>query len=222
MIVGMTNASQWLARDFNLDYWSADGSEDGTGWRVLEMIHVVTRGMLLWIDAFEALALFGIVVVIFYSVASEPKFKTKESSSILVEEEDSADAASGSSSAVADVAETVTGATSPPPPQSAFASVTTKVPIKPTLPKCFAWYGIFVGLLAVLDFVADVLRFINWKLFGRIAMATNVLLGVIFLPIWLLCLARHLPPATERFERAERRGMIALDGEKTLAKGELS
>ena len=56
LTVGMTNAAQWLAKDFNLDNWDTTG--DGTGWRVLEMIHIVTRGMILWIDAFEALAFF--------------------------------------------------------------------------------------------------------------------------------------------------------------------
>ena len=64
LTVGMTNAAQWLAKDFNLDDWDSEG--DGTGWRVLEMIHIVTRGMVLWIDAFEALALLGIAIVIFY------------------------------------------------------------------------------------------------------------------------------------------------------------
>lgn len=218
MIVGMTNASQWLARDFNLDYWDHDGTQDGTGWRVLEMIHVVTHGMLLWIDAFEALALFGMVVVIFYSVATEPKFKTRRSSSIIVEEEDSsgADAASGSGASLGDSA---VNAPSSSPPQSAFSEVTTKVPVEPTFTKCFAGYGIFVGLLALADFVADVLRFLNWSFFGRIAMATNALLGVIFLPIWLLCLARQLPGATERFERAEIRASILLDDERLALKG---
>lgn len=209
LTVGMTNASQWLAKDFNLDDWDSEG--DGTGWRVLEMIHIVTRGMLLWIDAFEALAIFGIVAVIFYSVATEPKFKTKRSSSIIVENEDGADAASGSAAALGEPVVSAAPSTSPSPPTAAFAAVSTKTPIKPTFPKCFAWYGLFIGLLAILDFLADVLRFVDWKLFGTMAMATNALLGVIFLPIWLLCLARHLPEATERFERAEKRASILSD-----------
>eukprot|EP00571_Detonula_confervacea_P016053 CAMPEP_0172307906 /NCGR_PEP_ID=MMETSP1058-20130122/8664_1 /TAXON_ID=83371 /ORGANISM="Detonula confervacea, Strain CCMP 353" /LENGTH=360 /DNA_ID=CAMNT_0013020213 /DNA_START=124 /DNA_END=1206 /DNA_ORIENTATION=+ len=226
LTVGMTNASMWLAKDFNLDNWDSEG--DGTGWRVLEMIHIVTRGLLLWIDAFEALALFGIVVVIFYSVATEPKFKTKRSSSILVESEDDADVASGSSATATSgvIGDTELSGTdntpSSPPPSSAFAAVSSKVPVKPTFTKCFAWYGLFVGLLAIVDFLADVLRFVDWKVFGRIAMATNALLGVIFLPIWLLCLASQLPGATERFEREERRASIFLsdlDDEKSALTG---
>lgn len=222
LTVGMTNASQWLANDFNLGDWYAQN--DGTGWRVLEMIHIITMGMLLWIDAFEAMALFGIFVVIFYSVATEPKFRMKRNSSILVESEHDegdttgADAASGASASSGVVGNTELSGTvyrsdspSPPPPSSAFAAVSSKVPVQPTFTKCFAWYGLFVGLLAVLDFVADVLRFVNWRLFGRISMATNALVGCIFLPIWLLCLASQLPAATERFEREAKRDAILLN-----------
>ena len=223
LTVGMTNAAQWLAKDFNLDDWDSEG--DGTGWRVLEMIYIVTRGMLLWIDAFEALALLGIVIVIFYSVASEPKFKVKRSSSIVVENEDNADAASGSGTSVvsAETGLSATGSATPPP--SAFASVTSKIPVKPTFTRCFTYYGLFVGLLAMLDFLADVLRFVNWKLFGRIAMATNALLGVVFLPIWLLILAKQLPEATDRFERESKRENIVLNGladEKIPLTGQMS
>ncbi|KAL7552778.1 hypothetical protein ACHAWF_016022 [Thalassiosira exigua] len=205
MIVGMTNASQWLAKDFNLSDWDSDG--DGTGWRVLEMIHIITRGMVLWIDAFEALALFGIVVVIFYSVGTEPKFKTKRNESIVVQSEtEDADAASGLGER--SLSDSTPGAM---PPASAFT--TTKVPIKRTFSKWFTWYGLFVGLLALADFAADVLRFMNWNLFGRIAMATNILLGVIFLPLWLIFLACQLPSATDRFEREARRAAVLLDAE---------
>ena len=216
IIVGMTNASQWLAKDFNLNDWSE--TDDGTGWRVLEMIHIVTHGMVLWIDTFEALAFFGIVVIMFYSVASEPKFITKKSSSIVID----ADAASGGSVVSADnnVQES---SLSPPssPPASAFSAVTTEVPVEPTFSKCFTRFGLFVGVLAIVDFLADVLRFVDWKIFGRIAMATNALLGVIFLPIWLLILGKELPHATERFEReAKRKSIIMnlLDDEKVPLK----
>lgn len=225
LTVGMTNASMWIAKDFNLDNWTGSESDDGIGWRVLEMIHIVTRGLLIWIDAFEALAIFGIVVVLFYSIYTEDKFrvnlnsmpaKVEKSSSIIVQNDDKADAASGGASTSGVIGDTeLSGSTyrsdsnqTPPPPSSAFAATSSKIPIKPTFNKCFAWYGLFVGLLAILDFLADVLRFVDWKLFGRIAMATNVLLGVIFLPVWLLCLAAQLPAATARFEREERRAGI--------------
>jgi hypothetical protein len=205
LVAGMTNASLWIAQDFNLEDWD-NGDVMGTGWRVLEMIHIVTAGMLLWIDAFESLALFGIVSVIFYSVETEPRFLAKRRNNnaapaIVVENTWNEDGASLSSGA------------------AAGAGTTSKVPVKPTFSYCFASYGLFVGLLALLDFVADVLRFVNWSMFGRMAMAMNVVLGVIFLPIWILFLACELPAATERYELEESRvGMLVnsvVDGERS-------
>lgn len=206
MIVGMTNTMFWLGRDFNLGYWSSadngTNEADGTGWRVLEMIHIVARGITLWVDAFEGLALFGIVVLLFYSVAKEPKFKMQRSSSDMIssESEEGAD----------DVGATHTS----PPPQSAFGGVTTKVAIKPTFSKCFTWFGLFVGMLALVNFIVDVLRFLNWRTFRKIAIAINALLGVGFLPIWLLCLASQLPEATMRYEREEMRAATLLNGRR--------
>mmetsp|Transcript_16761 Transcript_16761/g.30147 ORF Transcript_16761/g.30147 Transcript_16761/m.30147 type:complete len:384 (+) Transcript_16761:157-1308(+) len=233
MIVGMTNSMFWLARDFNLGYWGsseADGSNeaDGTGWRVLEMIHIVARGISHWVDAFEGLALFGIVVLLFYSVAKEPKFKVQRSSSVIVSSETEGgaeDVNDGGGGVVLTEVDDGAASTSPPP-QSAFGAVTTKVAIKPTFSKCFTWFGLFVGMLSLVDFLADVLRFLNWKIFGTIAMAMNALLGVVFLPIWLLCLARQLPEATMRYEREEKRAAILLNGRRDdeieALKGEMS
>jgi len=54
-------------------------------------------------------------------------------------------------------------------------------------------------------------------------MATNALVGVIFLPLWLLILSSELPLATQNFENGERRianNILALDDEKSsLLKG---
>ena len=192
------------------------------------MIHVATRGLSLWIDSFEALAFFGIVATIFHSVVREPRFKTKKSSGIIVSEgenglenEVGADAVSGGGLA----ATGEDGASSSSPPQSAFASVTTKVAVKPTFSACFVWFGLFVGFLCWVSFLADVLRFVNWKIFGRLAMAMDGVLGIFFLPIWLLMLAKQLPAATERFEREEKRVSVllnALEDETAALKGEMS
>jgi len=217
--VGMNNAQNWLAKDFNLSDWGSEGESSGDGWRVLEMIHIVTRGMLLWIDSFEALAIFGIVVIIWYSVGLEPKFKSvkrslsvetgvvassPESENAIIIEDEAEESLDDDSQEVP---------TTQQPPSSAFAAVsaTTKVAVKPTFTKCFTYYGLFVGFLSAIDFVAAVLRFINWPLFGRIAMVTQTLVGVIFLPIWLLIFAKQLGRATDSFEREEQR-RVHLDG----------
>jgi hypothetical protein len=194
LVAGMTNASLWLSKDFNLNDWD-DGDVMGTGWRVLEMIHIVTAGMLLWIDAFESLAILGIVSIIFYSVETEPRFASRprgcnDASTSSPSEDD------GVGSYPSSVGTTV---------DAANEGTTSKVPVEPTFSGGFVTYGLLVGLLALLDFVADVLRFVDWSLFGRMERAMNVALGCIFLPLWLLCLARELPTATERYEIEEGR-----------------
>ncbi len=217
----MNNAQEWLAKDFNLSDWGSEGESSGDGWRVLEMIHIVSHGMLLWIDSFEALTIFGIVIIIWYSVGLEPKFRvvkrslsvetgvvagSPESESIIIEDEDERE-----ESLVGD--SQVVAPTTQQPPSSAFdaVSASSKVELKPTFTKCFTYYGLFVGFLSVIDFVAAVLRFINWPLFSKIAMATQILVGVIFLPIWLLMFGKQLGRATDNFEREEQR-RISLDG----------
>ena len=217
--VGMNNAQGWLAKDFNLSDWGSEGESSGDGWRVLEMIHIVTRGMLLWIDSFEALAIFGIVIIIWYSVGLEPKFKSVKRS-LSVDTGVVAGSPESENITLEDEAEEsldddsqVVASTTQQPPSSAFEAVSasTKVKVKPTFTKCFTYFGLFVGLLSAVDFVAAVLRFINWPLFSRIAMVTQSLVGVIFLPIWLLIFSKQLGRATVSFEREEQR-RIQVDG----------
>ena len=216
----MNNAQEWLAKDFNLSDWGSEGESSGDGWRVLEMIHIVTRGMLLWIDSFESLAIFGIVIIIWYSVGLEPKFKTVKRSSLSVDTGVVAGSPESENITLEDEAEEsldddsqVAAPTTQQPPSSAFEAVSasTKVEVKPTFTKCFTYFGLFVGLLSAVDFVATVLRFINWPLFSRIARVTQGLVGVIFLPIWLVIFAKQLGRATESFEREEQR-RIQVDG----------
>ena len=176
--------------------------------------------MLLWVDSFESLAFFGIAVIFHYSVATE-ETKIKQSLDNTTEngvaEEDSSSGVIGTNASSVDGGSSVddeSSVTSPPP--AAFAAVSTKTSttltiIKPTFTKRFVYYGLCIGVLSLLDFVADVLRFVNWKVFGTIAMATNIIVGAVLLPIWLLCLARQLPRATEQYERAEGRARILLD-----------
>jgi len=66
--IGSSAALEWMANDFNLDNWTGETSNDGTGWRTLEMIAIASGGMLLWIDAIEFLFLFGIMTFLFLSV----------------------------------------------------------------------------------------------------------------------------------------------------------
>mmetsp|Transcript_14434 Transcript_14434/g.29831 ORF Transcript_14434/g.29831 Transcript_14434/m.29831 type:complete len:344 (+) Transcript_14434:100-1131(+) len=212
--VGMMNAAQWLARDFNLDDWG--GNAEGIGWRVLEMIHVVTRGMLLWIDAFESLALFGIFALLFYSVTTETALVKRELASKR--------STATENSIMKDVFETSSECEDPEesastPPQAAFQAVPERSTpssestgiVKPSFTKRFVYFGLFVGNIALLDFFAEVFRFFNWRVFGRLTMFTNIIMGGLLFPIWLLCLAWQLPGATVRFETVEHGARVLLE-----------
>ena len=45
LIIGTSSAGEWLARDFNLDNWISESSNDKIGWRTLQVVHLVVRGM---------------------------------------------------------------------------------------------------------------------------------------------------------------------------------
>ena len=85
LYIGTTATSNLLATKFNLENWinisggDAQAAEDETvdvtaedgdliGWRVLEMIHIVMRGLTIWINSAEWLFLTGIFVLIYISV----------------------------------------------------------------------------------------------------------------------------------------------------------
>ena len=66
LFIGMSSAMYWIVEEFNLDNWS--GSNDEYGWRVLQLIHLVTRGLLMWVDAVEWLFMAIIMVLLYISV----------------------------------------------------------------------------------------------------------------------------------------------------------
>jgi len=74
MVIGANNTLNWISTDFELEEWDlVNNQPDGTGWKVLEMIHLCMSGMLLWIDAFEWICLFGILTLLAIKVRSENK-----------------------------------------------------------------------------------------------------------------------------------------------------
>jgi hypothetical protein len=161
-------------------------------------------GMTVWVDAFESLAMFGIVYLLFFSVSTESKYKTKRSSDRIPDDQGLDLDDSDNMDRIGVELDAISNPDTNQPPTSAFNGVSPKVEIPPTFNKCFINYGLFIGAISIIDFVADVLRFVNWKVFGRLAMAINVVVGVVLLPIWLLIFAKQLPAATERFERMQQ------------------
>lgn len=71
MYVGSSSASEWISKDFNLGNWLGGSEDDDLGWKVLEVVHLVSRGMLLWVNAVEYLFLFVIFALLFISVRSQ-------------------------------------------------------------------------------------------------------------------------------------------------------
>jgi hypothetical protein len=140
LIIGASNAGEWLARDFNLDNWISESSNDKIGWRTLQVVHLVMRGMILWVDAVEWLALFGISVLLFVSIHSQ----TERLLSLR-----------------------------------------------------WAAVGLVMGLLALIDFAADILRLESWRTFSEIAFFITMLNRFVVLPVWLVWLGYQLPRAKE-------------------------
>lgn len=141
MIIGVDSVSHWMASDFNLSSWNY--RNDGIGWRVLEMVYETCNGIIIWIDAFEWLALSGVLIIIYASVDSE---KREES-------------------------------------------------VSATFNSTWAHFGVLVGTFCWFDFLADVMRMENLKMFQAWTILFSALNMLILLPIWILMLGKQLTEA---------------------------
>lgn len=79
LYIGSSMATQLLVKEFELDHWYSINSNDGIGWRVLEVTHIVTSGLIWFIDAFEWLALFCIMTLLHISIRNWRTLDTTES-----------------------------------------------------------------------------------------------------------------------------------------------
>lgn len=73
LVFGSKSAALWLASSFNLDKWLPAGMYDGNdkiGWRALEVTYIIMHGLTTYVDSFEWVCLFSILVLILYSVGS--------------------------------------------------------------------------------------------------------------------------------------------------------
>mmetsp|Transcript_23013 Transcript_23013/g.54618 ORF Transcript_23013/g.54618 Transcript_23013/m.54618 type:complete len:277 (-) Transcript_23013:398-1228(-) len=68
LYIGVSMAAELIATDFNLTNWLSANSGDDIGWRALEVTHIVTYGLVGFIDAFEWLVLATILVLVHISV----------------------------------------------------------------------------------------------------------------------------------------------------------
>jgi hypothetical protein len=141
LVIGSSMASQMLVKKFNLENWLSDNSDDGIGWRALEVTHIVVSGLVWFIDAFEWLCIFFIMTLLYISVR---RWRATDTS---------------------------------------------------TFGGCWNSMGLFIALLSLLDFVAEILRLDGFKTFSQIAFWYAAVNRLILLPTWLILLSLSLPSA---------------------------
>jgi hypothetical protein len=70
---------------------------------------------------------------------------------------------------------------------------------------CWNALGMFIGLLSLLDFVTEVLRVTNFRVFSAIAFWYGTVNRLIFIPLWLIVLGWRLPYALLKLEEEEEK-----------------
>jgi hypothetical protein len=150
----MSMATELLATQFNLDNWITASSNDQIGWRALELTHIVTYGLVSFIDSFEWILLFLIFVLVHISVKRWRR------------------------------------------------TVDTT-----TFGACWNALGLFIALMCLLDFVAEILRLEGFRTFGQIAFWYSAVNRLLLIPTWLLLLGCRLPVASVKLnQQAHRQG----------------
>lgn len=72
MTMGMENIVDWVSRQFNIKDWGASKSgRDDLGWKVVELLHTVNNGIIMWVEVFEWLAIGVIMFLVFVSISTE-------------------------------------------------------------------------------------------------------------------------------------------------------
>jgi hypothetical protein len=159
LYIGTSMATELLATQFNLDNWITTTSDDGIGWRALEVTHIVTYGLVSFIDSFEWVTLFVIFVLVHISVKRWRR----------------------------NVDATTFGA-------------------------CWNALGLFIALMCVLDFVAEILRMNGFRTFGKIAFWYSSVNRLMLIPTWILILGCRLPVAGVKLTHAREAAVAAGNG----------
>lgn len=74
LMFGGYGSAAWISQSFNLDYWNDENegnTEDGIGWKTLEVCYMLIEGLVLWVDAFEWICLFSILVLLYFSIGTQ-------------------------------------------------------------------------------------------------------------------------------------------------------
>jgi len=163
--IGSNLTTQFLAESFNLDNWipggDADGG-DGIGWRVLEVAHITTIGLIWFVDALEWILIALIMLLVYASLRG---FRNSSTHNLYV-----------------------------PPGGTSDQAV-------PIFGGCQHNLCLFVALLSVLDFVAEILRIDGFRLFGQVPFWYAIVNRLLFIPTWLVLLGRRLPLAASKLQQ---------------------
>eukprot|EP00548_Thalassiothrix_antarctica_P006199 CAMPEP_0194136724 /NCGR_PEP_ID=MMETSP0152-20130528/6726_1 /TAXON_ID=1049557 /ORGANISM="Thalassiothrix antarctica, Strain L6-D1" /LENGTH=290 /DNA_ID=CAMNT_0038833497 /DNA_START=82 /DNA_END=954 /DNA_ORIENTATION=- len=75
LLTGATGAAHRIAQKFELNNWLSDdmGQKDYIGWKALEVSYIMITSLVTWIDAFEWISLFFILILIYFSVGTQMK-----------------------------------------------------------------------------------------------------------------------------------------------------
>jgi len=149
MYFGSIIACELMIRKFNLTNWIDENEDDSIGLRSLEVAYFAIRGMKFWVDAFEWIALFFIMVFVHVAVN---RYRSRD--------------------------------------PEAFGALWNVL-------------GLFIGFVALLDFITEVLRTTNFRLFSQIAFCYSTTNRLILLPAWLIILGLHLPKALAKLEKGD-------------------
>lgn len=149
MYFGSIIACELMIRKFNLTNWIDENEDDSIGLRSLEVAYFAIRGMKFWVDAFEWIALFFIMVFVHVAVN---RYRSRD--------------------------------------PEAFGALWNVL-------------GLFIGFVALLDFITEVLRTTNFRLFSQIAFCYSTTNRLILLPAWLILLGLHLPKALAKLEKGD-------------------
>ena len=68
LYIGSSMATKLMTDEFNLKNWLTDTSDDELGWRTVELVNYVSTGLYWYVDAFEWLAFFFIMIMVHVSV----------------------------------------------------------------------------------------------------------------------------------------------------------
>jgi len=151
MYIGSSMATELVVTQFNLDNWG--NPDDGVGWKTLEVVNTVTTGLVAFVDAFEWIALFFILMFVHISVR---RWRVYDVS---------------------------------------------------TFGACWNVLGLFISLLSLCDFVAEILRVSDGSMvYADIAFWYSGANRLVLIPVWLLMLGCQLPAAAAKsMETAQRR-----------------